>query len=184
MSSRPNGWSFPSDWASHDWLMRLMGKEMTREARLRRLRDTLIIAGDGVIAFGAWSMAKTMLFLVLTEDAILREIFSLDERLPLVAVYVMTGFMLCIDLGIRSYVGLSARSEGRGKRKRALYLIVAMLAATANAYSVVAVFQGTAVTMSALDTAISVVIESMAAATLLLVIYCSIRLRQLRSSTE
>ena len=155
----------------------------TQQAKKRRLQDTLIIAGDGVIAFSVWSLVKTALFFLLTKDELIREAFSIDESLPMTAVCLAVLVLLCIDLIVRAFVGLSARAEGHGKKKSPFYLVVAALAAIANTTAAITTALGMAVTLSLLDLVISVVIEITALAALVLVIYSSVSLRRLNRSS-
>ena len=161
-----------------------MAETMTQQARIRRLQDTLIIAGDGVIAFSAWSLAKTALFLTLTENEQLHQLLGLDDTIPIVFFAIVLGFFLCIDLVVRVFIGMSARSEGRGKKKGPFYLIVAALAAIANAVSALSTALGMAFTLSPIDTVVSTLIDATALAALILVIYCSVHLRSLNKATE
>lgn len=159
-----------------------MKETMTSGAQMRRLQDTLIVAGAGVVAFSLWSMVKTAMFLALTDDAQLLELLGLD--IPTVNIlYITAGVIVVIDLAIRTYVGLSARAEGRGKRKSPVYLIVAAICAVLNAYSAIAIVLGSSVTVSVLDAVISIAIEATSLLALILVIYCSVRLRALRKAS-
>ena len=156
---------------------------MTQQARMRRLQDTLTIAGYGVIAFSVWSLAKTALFIILTSESGERQFFSIGDDVPMLLLHVVVGVILAIDLVVRAYVGLSARSEARGKHKSPIYLIVAAIAAMLNASSVITIVLGKANTFSFLDAVISAIIEATALTALILVIYCSIRLRGMRRAS-
>lgn len=160
-----------------------MKTPMTPDAQRRRLQDTLIIAGDGVIAFSVWAVAKTALFLAFTSSDWLRQLLDLEDAFPIEAVYIAVGFFLCLDLVVRAFVGLSARAEGRGKEKSPFYLFVAVFVAIANALSAISVVLGATVSLSPADSVISIVIEGTAIAALVLVIHCSVRLRSLRKAS-
>ena len=145
---------------------------------MRRLQDTLVIAGGGVIAFGTWSLVKTALFLVLFDGEELPQLFFHGDA-TLVVTYVAIGILLCIDLGVRAFVGLSARSEGRGAKKSPVYLVVAVIAAAVNAASAIAITLGMVVVLSVFDMVVSIIVEATAIAALVTVVYCSVRLRRL-----
>ena len=156
--------------------------ENTQQANVRRLQDTLIIAGDGVIAFGAWALVKTALLPVLFNGEELQQlVFGGD--MSLTAMYVLAGVLVCIDLGVRAFVGLSARSEGRGKKRSPLYLAFAAIAALITAFSVVAIALGMSGRLTVLDMVVSIIVETTALAALVTVVYCSIRLRRLNKLT-
>ena len=90
--------------------------------------DTLAISGTAVIIFCLWSILKTVFpivfFLTSSESA-------LDPESPvdllLIFILVMLAILLAADLLMRLFVGLSARSDGRGKKKRIIYLIFAFI---------------------------------------------------------
>ncbi len=155
----------------------------TQEAKIRLLCDTLIIAGKGVIAFSAWSLAKVAMLFAFIDEESLRQLVVLEESIPMTALFITMLVILGIDLVVRVYVGLSARSEGLGKKKGPFYLVVAVLAAVVNASSVVISIFGTAATLSPLDTVVSVVIEITAFAALALVVFCSVSLRRLNKAS-
>ena len=152
---------------------------MTEQAKTRRLQDTLTIAGTTVLAFSVWSLAKIGLFLTFIDESALRQLLGIDAATLVIAVYVSLGIIALIDLVVRAYVGLSARAEGRGKKKGPFYLVVATIAALASASSLVGIAVGTSSALSPLSMALSIGIEVTAIAAMVLVIYCSIRLRRM-----
>ena len=156
---------------------------MTEQARKRRLQDTLIISGNGVIAYSVWGLAKTAIILSLLDEGILRRIVSIDSDIPMSAIYLVTGALLLVDLAVRWYVGASARAEGAGKSRGPAYLCVALLAALGNAWSAALVAFGASPTLSLLDLVVTLAIELSSLAALALVIYCAIGLRRLGAAT-
>ena len=156
---------------------------ISQQARIRRLQDTLIIAGDGVIAFSAWSLLKAAIFLILTGRETIDELFGSANETITIIVIIVVGAMVCIDLALRLFIGLSARSEGRGKKKRPFYLVVASLAALVNAFSAITTAFGTAYTLSPFDTLVTIAVETTSFVALAAVVYCSVRLRSLNKAT-
>lgn len=110
------------------------------QKELRRNRSTLAIVGIGVIAFGAWSVVKTVLILALRVGDPLGE-GALTENVPpelmRAVFYGATAFLLLIDLVLRLYVGLSARREGLAGKKGSAYIVLACLLAVMSVYSCV-----------------------------------------------
>ena len=150
---------------------------MTGQAKTRRIQDTLYIAGSGVIAFGVWPLAKIGLFLTLADEQTLRQLLGIEDASLALTVYLLMGIIALVDFGVRTYVGLSARAEGRGERRSPFYLVVAAIVAIANASSLAAIALGTSFALSLLEMMLSIAIEATALAALVLVIYSSIRLR-------
>ncbi len=97
------------------------------ETELRRRRTNLFTLGGGVIAFGVWSMLKTYLYMLVDPIPLTLEVPEEYRKAALVVAYGLVTFFLLIDLGLRLYVGLSARAEGIGQKKGKAYIVLAVL---------------------------------------------------------
>ena len=161
------------------WTYLQKGEGMTEQAKRRRLQHMLTIAGGGVVAFCVWSLAKISLFLTLVDENTIRSLLGIGDVPLTTAIYVGLVAIIIIDLIVRAYVGMSARAEGRGKKKGPFYLIVAVLAAIANASSLVGIAFSTSQTLSPMNIVVSVAVEATAFATLALVVCSSIALRRM-----
>lgn len=165
----------------------LQGIGMAKQIQVRRLQDCLTIAGTAVIAFSVWSLAKIALFLAFVDEETIRQliqVLGLQQDSAAAVTYASLLIIAIVDLGFRAYVGLSARAEGRGKKKSPFYLIIATIAAIANSTSLVGIALATSFASSILNMLVTVAIEATAIAALVLVIYSSIRLRQIRKTAE
>lgn len=115
-----------------------------KQIKLRKYENILAISGVAVIAFGVWTIIKSAFYLLLQPFDI--EIFIPPEQLaemeaemgPNVDILtsgVIVGaifFILFLDLLLRFYIGKSAYADGRArKRKRVIYVIVAIIMAVA-----------------------------------------------------
>ena len=115
-----------------------------KQIKLRKNENILAISGVAVIAFGVWTIIKSAFYLLLQPFDI--EIFIPPEQLaemeaemgPNVDILtsgVIVGaifFILFLDLLLRFYIGKSAYADGRArKRKRVIYVIVAIIMAVA-----------------------------------------------------
>ncbi|MBQ6401142.1 MAG: hypothetical protein IJI20_02510 [Firmicutes bacterium] len=112
-----------------------------RLVKLRKYESILVISGFGVIAFGLWSIIRAAIYYFLNpldvldyiEEADLVEIMALGQEGGVEYITdnldaIITGFIflvLGIDLLLRVYVGLSARRDGRRRKKTVLYIIIA-----------------------------------------------------------
>ena len=120
-----------------------------KQIKLRKYENILAISGVAVIAFGVWTIIKSAFYLLLQPFDI--EIFIPPEQLaemeaemgPNVDILtsgVIVGaifFILFLDLLLRFYIGKSAYADGRArKRKRVIYVIVAIIMAVAFANDV------------------------------------------------
>ena len=95
---------------------------------LNKYKDMLIVSGFGVIAFGFWSVIKALLQLIFQYDEInARMDGELSDPEQSWIVYLIMIIVFILIILIRSYVGISARSEGLGKKKSPVYIIVAIL---------------------------------------------------------
>lgn len=151
---------------------------MAEQAQIRRLQDTLTIAGSAVIAFSVWSLAKIGMFLAFADKDLLSWLLGLDKESLTIAVYVSMAVVALVDLGVRVYVGMSARAEGHGMKKSPFYLVVAAIIALANASSLVAIALGASLALSPLSMIVPIAIEATAIAALVLVVRSSLLLRR------
>ena len=126
-----------------------------KDVKKRRCQDLLMLSGLGVIAFGVWSVLKTILLFIFRDD-LLAEVP--DDTFSRVFVFVFIGLILLIDFSARLFVGLSARAEGSGKKKGYAYIVFAVLIALASLTSLVLVFFD-AGTTSLLELVVSVIVE-------------------------
>ncbi len=87
-------------------------------AEYRKNKDTMVVAGTGVIAFGAWYVIK-VLMLLLNNQEILKEVFAEElKEVSMTTIWIVIGILLAGLCSFNLYVGLAARGEGMGKRKR------------------------------------------------------------------
>lgn len=96
------------------------------DIELRRRRINLSTLGTGVVAFGVWNVLKTILYIFASPV----NFVDVDDAGAYGAVvslisYALLGLLLALDLSLRLYIGLSARAEGRGRRKGSGYIIAA-----------------------------------------------------------
>ncbi len=105
------------------------------ERELRRRRNELYNLGTGVLVFGLWSVAKTLMYLLLTPPNL--ELYTLSPKLRNHLALLLVCFVLLTtfaELGIRAYLGLSARAEGLGKRRKMSYVVLAFCQAAASLF--------------------------------------------------
>ncbi|MBQ6412094.1 MAG: hypothetical protein IJI19_01255 [Ruminococcus sp.] len=90
------------------------------DVKIRRLESNLTTIGTGIIAFGFWGFLKFILsYLFLGAQSVG---IDGDEYITVIAIFVWAVAIL-IPL-VYLWIGMSARAEGRGKRKSALYLFM------------------------------------------------------------
>jgi hypothetical protein len=99
-----------------------------------RAQSTLRTLGDGMIIFNLWNLLKPFLLSFFgqgetVEAADLPDFSALPELSEeMVFVLLMTALAyFVLNFVLRLYIGLSARAEGKGKRKGWLYLIVCVI---------------------------------------------------------
>lgn len=96
--------------------------------RLRRNENYLVMIGTGVMVFGAWSVIKTMMFLVLGTEGLSGYLQGVSSSgMPFEVSYLVLMAALIVDLLARLYVGMSAREEGFGAKKGTIYVVLAAL---------------------------------------------------------
>ena len=137
-----------------------MGREEL-ERLLRKNRNTLVIVGEGVIAFGLWNVIKILLSIALVEET--RQSLLYDsttgEALPLALIVIGVIIILGLMLALRLFVGLSAVSEGRGRRRYGYLVFVALMVLLDSAALAATFFYASDPFDSVMDAVITVVVE-------------------------
>ncbi len=85
-----------------------------------KIEINLITTGTGLMFFGLWTFIKfflTIVFLGVEYDD------NTSDEVKLIATIIMI-IAVAIVSALFCYVGLSARAEGKGKKKSVMYLIV------------------------------------------------------------
>jgi hypothetical protein len=158
------------------------------ETELRRGQNTLFILGGGVITFGLWSVVKSIMYLMVNPFQYFRsdDVPQEFQLIVMAVVYGIAALLVGLDVGLRIFVGLSARAEARGKKKSRAYIIVAAVMAAGN----LLLFLGTlllaattpdAVTGNLLDTLVSAVVDVTALITLFELVFTARRVQRLRT---
>ena len=108
-----------------------MLEERIEMIKLRKNQDNLVTGGPAVIAFGAWSLVRLILFFTLNTGMLKRLLddFSILEDEKGTTKMIVFLITMLINLGLYIYVGLSARADGkeRGNKKRYGYRILILL---------------------------------------------------------
>ena len=151
------------------------------ERLLRKNQNTLVIVGEGVIAFGIWNVMKILLSIAFVEDT--RQSLLYDaatgEAEPLALVVVGVVIMLGLILALRLFVGLSAISEGRGRRRRYGYLVFTALMILVDGAALISTFFVSDPFDTMLDGVITVVVELTSIVTLVELFASGIRVKAL-----
>lgn len=107
-----------------------MGSLMEKELRKRQI--LLFESGVGVILFAFWNIIKINLYYALIPfpvEAIYEEAAKngISAKFLIISIIVIALGFLLWQLSIRVYVGMSARAEGKGKKKGYAYLVWAVI---------------------------------------------------------
>ena len=84
-------------------------------AQIRRLENTLTTIGTGIVAMAIWQTIKIILQLTLLNQMEKNE-ETISGVIIAISITVILGLIEC-------YIGFSARSEGKGKKKSGVYLM-------------------------------------------------------------
>ena len=128
------------------------------EIRIRKYRDTLVTGGFALIAFGVWTLLKSIVEASAMVRAELGNISyeeltrvdaqelraAVSSNILFIVVMSVIIVILAVDLALRAYVGLSARAVGLQKKKKngkarngIVWLIFGVLLVALNAVSLV-----------------------------------------------
>ena len=107
----------------------------TEDVKMRRTKDILLSSGTGVILFAVWGIVRTILNFTLVnknnnED--LAEVYAgLGEGQNADMIFAISASLavalLAAEVGLRLFVGLSARAESKGKKKGWAYVVIACI---------------------------------------------------------
>ena len=84
-------------------------------AQIRRLENTLTTIGTGIVAMAIWQTIKIILQLTLLNQMEKNE-ETISGVIIAISITVILGLIEC-------YIGFSARSEGKEKKKSGVYLV-------------------------------------------------------------
>lgn len=105
------------------------------QIKIRKSQNTLIVVGTGTVLFGVWTALKMIgsLFMLKAETIeAMRKLADggLDQFTDKQVFAIILGlalFVTLILLFLRTYIGLSALAEGRGRRRSKVYIPIAVL---------------------------------------------------------
>lgn len=154
------------------------------DIELRRRRINLSTLGTGVVAFGVWNVLKTILYIFTSPVSFFdAEDAGAYGAVVILIFYAFLGLLLTLDLSLRLYIGLSARAEGRGRRKGSGYIIAAaiLFAMTAAYYAAAWVTHSNTrlENQAALDYYVSMFVDITAMIMLGDLLYTAVRARKL-----
>ena len=150
-------------------------------AEKNKLEIGLITMGTGVLAFAIWTCVKLILsdlFLGMNFDS------EMSQNMKIVTVVIAYMF-IAVDVPLNCYAGLSARAEGKGKKKTPLYLVVTVLILICRSLIILLeIYLLFASETGKLTIAVSVIIDATAAVIMTEMAVNAIRLRRLRRLAE
>ena len=115
-------------------------KELSPGAEKRKYLNAVYVSGIAVIAFGIWDMIKIILGMISFSSNYLQTNPSGKPestlRIAFDVVWIAIALIIVISLSLRLYVGRSAMSEGKGNKKKAVYLVVAAVMTVVNCAAV------------------------------------------------
>lgn len=92
------------------------------DANIRRLENSLVTIGTGVVILSLWTLLKIILYTLVYREEIENASSTLQ---PIEAAFVIGLIAAAVVVFIlHCFIGLSAIDEGRGKRKHPVYPIV------------------------------------------------------------
>lgn len=99
----------------------------------RKYSNRLKMAGRAIIIFGLWSSLQVLILFFLNQESLLTLIYEAlkEEGVDNSALYTILIIVAILVLGIpfliNLYMGLSAMSEAKGKKKTPVYLVICVL---------------------------------------------------------
>lgn len=158
-----------------------------KEVKLRRYENLLTLSGLGVIAFGAWSVLKALLFMLYRGEVFEPMLADIaDNRLAKLLVFVIVAVVLLFVFAVRLYVGLSARAEGHGRKKGVVYVVIAILMALFSVLSLLSIFFDSEARLknSMLEIIVSFVVETTSLIVIVELLVAAFTVKKLRKELE
>ena len=141
-----------------------------------KIEINLITTGTGLMFFGLWTFIKfflTIVFLGVEYDD------NTSDEVKLIAT-IITIIAVAIVSALFCYVGLSARAEGKGKKKSVVYLIVNGFLLFFHILIIIVEAAALLFGENILTIIITMIIDATAAVLMLEVMINSIKLRKIR----
>lgn len=141
-----------------------------------KIEINLITTGTGLMFFGLWTFIKfflTIVFLGVEYDD------NTSDEVKLIAT-ILTIIAVAIVSALFCYVGLSARAEGKGKKKSVVYLIVNGFLLFFHILIIILEAAALLFGENILTIIITMIIDATAAVLMLEVMINSIKLRKIR----
>ena len=120
------------------------------QIEIRKARNTLIVVGSGTVLFSAWTAVKILSIIILLRKEIVDAVFKLlgpveglPENVVFWIVILLISIIMAVILGVRMYVGLSAIAVGRGRRRRLLFILIAVIMIIGNIWAFISGFFAT-----------------------------------------
>ena len=141
-----------------------------------KIEINLITTGTGLMFFGLWTFIKfflTIVFLGVEYDD------NTSDEVKLIAT-IITIIAVAIVSALFCYVGLSARAEGKGKKKSVVYLIVNGLILFFHILIIILETVSLLFGVNIFTIVVTIIIDATAAVLMLEVMINSIKLRKIR----
>lgn len=163
--------------------------------KYRRLQSILSTSGFGVIIFSVWSIIRVFLRDAFTAPAAEEipvensaELAELEEMLGeidfdpgmLITFFLIIFGITALVVGLRLFVGFSARAEGKGKKKSIAYVIIAGILIPYQVYMVLNTFLAPGVTYGVIDTIVTVVLDVSSLISVVELFIAAIMIRRMR----
>lgn len=151
------------------------------EIELRRNQNTLVVIGQGVIAFGAYMVVRAILQLLLDPASFISGVA--EEYLWV--EYIMIAFFFVVIIGgdmlLRVYIGRRAIRDGKGRRAGTRYIVFAGLLALADiAVVIMDLTSMESYTGGLLEFAVTLIADITMGVTTVELVLAALRVRKLR----
>ena len=100
------------------------------DVRLQKSRFSLLCSGNALITFTAWIVVRSIIQFYFRTG-------TMEELGLLMSVIVPVIVFGAIDVVLKFIVGLSARAEARGKRKRGAYIVLGIILAAFTVFELI-----------------------------------------------
>lgn len=154
------------------------------DAQIRKYQDSMIISARALLAFGLWGLLRVFFFKASGDTVfhILAEESALEGMDPVTFEIMFIIVYLIFDVAFRIYVSRAAISEGRGKKRSIVYLIVSVLYILISLFCYVVIIGDNSIGGTLIEDISAIIIDLTTLFALVVIIYSSIKVRRLRNA--
>ncbi len=159
------------------------------EPKQRKLLNTLFTSGTALVVFVLLDAVKLLVYFILdpTPRYVLELIFADNPAVGWIFIAFVGGVTL-LDIAVSCFIGFSARSEAKGKKRNIFYVVVAIIWAIivvcGSVFTLIDAFFEAPTISSIFDVVVSTAISAVVVYVLIDIVICSLKIRKINKENK